>query len=98
MNKPTAGGEDCCDVVGDGPMKLELLQVAGLRVQHIGCRLEAMRSAIKVIEVDFETARRTAPYAAKRMVLADDQRAVWFQDTSGFSVIACQVRNPYRNM
>src|SRR5437762_13185533 len=77
VNKLTAGGKDCRDVVGDRPVKLKLLQFTGLEVQHIRRSLESVRPAIKVVEGNFETTRRMAPwtakYAAKRMILADDQ-------------------------
>ena len=45
------------------------------RVQHVRCDLGAVGSPIKVIEGDFEMAGRSLPHAAKRMILADNQRA-----------------------
>jgi hypothetical protein len=32
------------------------------------------------------------------VVLTDDQQAVWFQDASGFPVIALEIRDPHRDV
>src|SRR5262249_8012555 len=59
---------------------------------------ETVRAAVEVAEADIETLRRATPYAAKWMVLADDQQALRLQDPGGFGVIAPEIRNPHGDM
>src|SRR5207237_6317098 len=80
-----------------GPAKQELLQLAVLGGEHIRPGLGTVRSAVKVIEAEFET-RSALPHPAERMILADDQPAIGLQDAGGFPVTARQVGDPYRDM
>jgi hypothetical protein len=57
-----------------------------------------VRSAIEIVEAEFKPVYRVGPKTTKRMVLADEEQAIRFQDTRRFSVVALEIRNPDRNM
>ena len=98
VDEPAPRRDDCRNVVGHGPVKGELLQLAGRGVKHIRRDFGAVRSAIEVIEAKLETIRRPLPHAAKRMIFADDQASAWLQNASGFAVTAVQIGHPHRDM